>query len=652
MHLLRAVLVLVLLVWGAAHAEDDYWKPPKVGKVEKADLEMTEFPDDPEADAIVLFDVAEMEITGDFEVETRRRFRVKILTESGKEAHSDFRIPVYHEDKFHRFKAATILPSGKKIKFDDDDIHTEEGRSYHYKVFAMPGVTVGAVLDIEYTVNSKILAVLDPWYFQNDVFTRLSQITFIPYRGFKYRADFLNTLGVEPVQGSEMTFDGMRQYYTWTMRDLPPVGSEPYMRTARDYMAAIHFQLIEYRDQYQYVQFINTWPELAERLRESYKDYRKDNGDVARVVAELDVAGLTPAERADALYGHVRDNLETVSGNSMYPERRPQEVLEKAGGSPAEKNLLLVQMARAAGLKADPLLISTRAHGEINTQIPRLTQFNAVLAAIHIGSTPRVYDASDDACPAGLLPERNLVDKGLLIGEAEPRFVDIPHPGSSNLLVCQTTATLSPEGALSATSHFRYDTYRAYAMRRGLRDADDPAAYFRERISERFGEVQIDSLVIVGLDSTDHPLAAMVRFTVPDYARPVSDRLFVELPLINRQESNPFKRRRRTFPVEYTIFRTSQETVRLILPEGYEVEALPETKTERRRKLSYAQTWELTGDTLTVGRRYSRLETVYQPREYEALRSYYDAVAASDKAQFVLRRSTDPVGGEPMGEAE
>jgi len=212
---------------------------------------MTSIPEDPEADAVWLFEKGELEIILDYnsyKLNLKQRGQLKILTEEGKKS-ADFRIPYWHEDRIVSLKAQAILPDGKKIKLDKKDIFDEEIKDTKYKVFAVPGVEVGAVVEYEFEKISDYLVYLEPWYFQNSDYTRISQYSVFPLPGFSYNVFFRNTVDIEP-EIQDVLVPGQTvklKKYIWTMKDLPPVRKEPYMRTLEDYRAALHFQLNYYR---------------------------------------------------------------------------------------------------------------------------------------------------------------------------------------------------------------------------------------------------------------------------------------------------------------------------------------------------------------------------------------------------------------------
>ncbi|MBN2008570.1 hypothetical protein JW960_04400 [candidate division KSB1 bacterium] len=61
--------------------------------------------------------------------------------------------------------------------------------------------------------------------------------------------------------------------FSWKFHNLPVVKSEPYMTTRKDYLAAIYFQLVHYRDPYNYFRFIKEWDDFAKMMRDHFDDF-------------------------------------------------------------------------------------------------------------------------------------------------------------------------------------------------------------------------------------------------------------------------------------------------------------------------------------------------------------------------------------------
>lgn len=614
---------------------------PKFGKVSDEELQMTSIPEDPEADAVWLFERGDLEIilSGNrYRLKSKRHVRIKILTEKGKE-YANFRIPYWHEDDIHSFKAQAILPNGKKIKLNKKDIFEEEDKNWKYKVFAVPGVEVGAVIEYQFEKVSDYLYFLEPWYFQNPEFTRISQYSVLPLPGFSYNVFFRNTVDIEPEIQDVLLPDQRYKLkkYIWTMTNLPPIREEPYMRTVDDYRAALHFQLNYYKDQYQYIKFVSTWPELVEKVRERYKDFLKEDGFSKSLVQGMLLADLPEEEKIKAIYDYVRDQIETTSDEDFYVDSKPGLVAKESKGSGAEKNLLLVNLLNSAGFKAYPLLISSRDNGLVRTNTPQLTQFNHVLAFVRSGLNNYVMDTRDKYCPFKMLPVNDLVEIGLLIDEGEGKFVNIPHPRTINMVYCKTTSEISPEGDLIAATVARFDGYRALGARKRIAKNSEKE-FIYDRLKDRYGEVEIDSFEIGGLENLEHPLTIMVNYRVPNYAQVTGDMIYLNAPILNGLEENPFKREKRYFPVEFPYNLAETEDIEITCPEGFNIVEIPQAVINRQQqgKLTFMNNWTAEDKRLKIQRQFMLQKLTFSPRKYKGLRNFYDSVVKADQGQIVL----------------
>jgi len=636
------ITALFTLLAGAA-GMNNAQEIPKFGKVSDEELQMTSIPEDPEADAVWLFDRGDIEIileNNRYKLKLKQHARIKILNEEGKE-YANFRIPYWHEDRITSLKAHSVLPGGKKIKLDGKQIFDEQEKNLKYKVFALPGVEIGAVIEYELEKISEYVHLLEPWYFQNQEFTRVSQYSVVMLPGFSYHVFFRNTFDIEPTVEDilKVGVSYRLKEYTWTMRNLPPVKNEPYMRTLEDYRAALHFQLIAFKDQYQYIKFIDSWPELVKKQRSFYDKYLKEETELKDLLQKLTLQPLSDLEKIKTLYNYVRENIITTSRGSQYIDTESAKVLKELKGTGAEKNILLVNLLNAAGFDADPLLISTRGHGRVWENTPMLEQFNYVLAYVQAGKSAYVLDTRDKYCPFGMLPIEDLVEKGLLIDEGEGFFIDIPHPRATNMAYCNTTSALSPEGDLRATTRVRYEGYRAIAARNELAESEEKE-FIEEALKESFGEVEIDSFEIQGKEDLESPLSILVHYRVPAYAQATGNMLYLSAPIFNRFEENPFKREKRYFPVEFPYNIAESEDLTISLPEGFQVMEHPQAVTNRQAgKLTFMNSWKQEETAIKLQRQFMRQQLNFQPREYQELRNFYDSVVQADQGQIVLSRA-------------
>ncbi len=613
------------------------------GNVSEEILGLTGIPEDSEADAVILFDKGTIAITLRFDLVIQRHTRIKILTERGLK-HGDVSIYLGSDDKIDELRAQTILPNGKKITLSKKDIFTKKRRSGSEKVFAIPGVEVGAVIEYAYEVTSKRLTYLAPWQFQHGEFTRLSELTLIIPEGFDYRAFASNAYVPDPQRESFQIADPQMGTsfvgrFVWRAENLPALKREPYMTTLKDYWPTLFFQFVSYRNPKDTMAdpiiFIKTWDDLAETLQKSYNPLLRKTRTLERRTLALAPETRDDRIRAEAIYSYVRDSIETSASSGS--RKRPNDVLKRKKGSSSEKNMLLIAMLRAAGLEASPLRISTRTNGRLQENWPQLQQFNYTIAHLSIDDEVYFLDTNDSQCPFVLLPPRFLSGKGFLIGEEEGKIVEIPMPKDASTSRANTQAKLTENGDLICQTTLQLEGYRGISERKEL-DEEKPEKYVKDILENRFGDVTIDGFQIAQDKDVDMPLEVKIDYRVQNYAQVVGDMVYCPSSLLHRRQSNPFKSEKRLFPVEFNYGFASEEIVDLTLLEGFEVVEVPEVQKVISLGVRFQSDCQADSNRVRLQRTFSVNRVYYTPAQYSRLRNAYTKIVSADQGQIVLRR--------------
>ena len=109
--------------------------------------------------------------------------------------------------------------------------------------------------------------------------------------------------------------------------------------------------------------------------------------------------------------------------------------------------------------------------------------------------------------------------------------------------------------------------------------------------------------------------------------------------LMHRRETNPFKREKRNFPVEYDYPFTSSEDVEMIIPDGCKIIEIPNTVNYGLPGGRFISTCEKNNETIKYQRHFSNNKVFFHPREYAELRSFYERIVSADQCQIVLSQA-------------
>ncbi|UOQ74371.1 DUF3857 domain-containing protein [Hymenobacter cellulosilyticus] len=665
----RVWLIATLLLLATPLLAQKTAPPPIVyGSVTAADFTEASPADSSQAPAEYLCDYGTSKIEGgqgQFQVIFERTTRLRIHRKSGYR-YASVRVPLYMRDgkieRLVRLRGTTYnMKDGRlvKTKLNPDALFREELDKNHLQyTFTMPEVHEGSIVEFSYIINSDFVFNLQDWQFEHRIPVRWSEYrAFLPQfytyktitRGYlpfvvnealtvPYSTTYTNS-SVGIVQGSENRITGLAQQLRWAMKDVPAFRDEPFMTTPTDYLRSVHFELAGVNFDGTYRDLTGKWQEIWERLR---TDEEFEGAMTKQTPPLLQQAQalyrrfpFDTLARAAAVLALVQRSVVYNDEQRMYASQTLRRTYERHLGNSADINLLLVQTLRAAGLPATPLLLSTRDHGQIQMEVPVISQFNYVAAHLRMPGRPDVLlDATEPQLPVGMLPERCLNGQGRL-ADASGRWVPLKTTGR---YTDYRTARLqlSPSGELTGTVKLEYGGYAAVAVRRQIRQTS-PADYLG-KVTRRWQDwqptkpqLQADSL---------KPLA--VELTLQQ-SPTNADAALLYLPLLNLPDALPydFRTENRVYPVDFGMPREHVTVITLALPKGYIVQEMPAKLTMEIPGGTGRYVYLVTQPTPTTVELTTRLQfnrAEYSSREYGALRELNTRILAKQNEPLVLKR--------------
>lgn len=205
-----------------------------MGELRQSEIDLKEVAYEPGAGAVYLVASGDSRIPNGI-LETQYFYRVKILTEAGKE-HADVRIRYYsgsnNVENLTGVKAQiTNFEGGKPVvtKLDKSNFfEVDLGEGRKELRISFPNVQVGSILEYYYKKGDKNVEFLDGWTFQRSVPVLFSRYQIIIPDHLEYK-----TIG----QGGNFHRSERKSEYgahSWILRDLYSLKEEPYMKNYRD----------------------------------------------------------------------------------------------------------------------------------------------------------------------------------------------------------------------------------------------------------------------------------------------------------------------------------------------------------------------------------------------------------------------------------
>ncbi|TPW17249.1 MAG: hypothetical protein FD129_450 [bacterium] len=612
---------------------------------------MTSWPDDPEATAVILEDVGEVEFVGDFNLVLKRFRRIKVLSRSAYDDWGTITIPYYAKDGGQKVESIQGMTTNREgdgsithAHLEDESIFTEDvDRTYRQIRFTMPDLRPGCIIEYRYTVKSRGATFLNSWEFGASQPTRRSEFVATIPDNLEY---IMVKLGMtrfssetKKKAGWPSRLDGYESAlkygvgqtrYSWTMNNVPAIREAEFITTTGDYIPRVRFQLSRWSwPGSEGVDVIKNWETIARDYRDNMRSCPAAEG-VAKKLAR-DIAD--PRERMVAIFKYVRrtmsvDRSGTGGGANLCAAFKARK------GTTEDIATLLTTMLQKADLQAFPVLISTRKNGKPIDIYPMASQFNRVLTLVLIDDREYLLDASDPQRPMGLLPMEAMNGTGFVADPDDPRWVDIPAGNSRTVVAAR--AAISDEGAVSGFLKSASTGYAALQARHELLEESEDEFVARVWTS-RFKTGTVDSATVAGKDSLDMPLVTSVHFSDAATVDPNTRRIYCGPVFGNAAHENPF-RPGRILPADFGFTLEKSYTLTLDLPEGYALETIPK---DIRFVLPDSAGYLMREVDVVPGQVHFHRELVlarprFETNHLEPLRQCYDRLIAIDSEQFVL----------------
>jgi transglutaminase-like putative cysteine protease len=613
------------------------------GEFTREELFATHFEEAPEASAVVLLDHRTVRIDEKFRLKLSHHRRTKIFGEAGT-ARAEVRIPYGDGEEIKDFRAHTVVPPDRQVKVEGKHVRDEKSGEGMVRIFTFPDVRPGVILEYSYELRSKRIDVLDPWFFENEDFTRQSRLDLQLPPGLSHRAFFGWSAEAPPKPITRGINDPKKPerkliQTTWSMEDLPAYRAEPLTPNAADHRLTLYVQLQRYESTYEDFEIERSWAELG-RLVAANWESAGNKTEEAKAWAGASVDGVRdPEGKARALYQRVRDGIRTeapanVSVESVLPLG---EVIRAEAGTPLAKNLILAQLLGAYGIEASVVLVATRDHGTFQPNWRTASQLNHAIVRVQLGTESVFLDASVSSCPFGVLPPNSMVAKGVALGQAGGEIVAVESRPVESARGVITSAELDGSGDLVVQSTWTVSGYPAFQARAEI-VRDGALAHAERLIRARFPDATVESVGLSGESDEEGPLEVETTFRVAGYATKKGFDLACGAPFVFAGADNPLGTEERVVPVTFDYPWRSEETLTLRLPKGLYVPKPPAESGTRTREVSFSVRYDAKGSTLEGKRRFRIKEQVVEDSSVGQLQDLYGQLALADRAQFTVKR--------------
>ncbi len=634
-----AYLCLILLTISfLGYAQKNY--STEFGKITQYEMDMKEYPQDPDAEAVVFYDLGDYFFQGDdnsggFKLYMTRKTKIKILKEAGT-AYANFEIPYYTGDQdwesVYRINATTYNMEGgslTKTSLDPKNVYDEKvNERVRLKKIALSNVRVGSIVEITYTIETPYFFNMREWNFQRKIPVVMSNLTYkaIPYYAYTYIAKGITKLDVfksesdtEERRFGNLTYKEM--VYDFGMVNLPAFKDEEYITSPDDYMVNLNFQLSTiYYPTGGKKDIMTTWPDMCDDFLkdEDFGKYLKNvEKEAKKILPALNLAGKSPEEQAETITEYVKAKYSWDEHYGEFARLNLSDFLKQQKGNVGNINLFLIGLLKAAGIEVYPVILSTRENGAISQGHPFQQFFNYVIAEVKTGDKISFIDGTEPLLHYSDLPERCINVRGLVI---KPKTEEWAITRQKTISISQKKfdITIDPiakkanaEISFAGVGNESYKLRTAYLGR-----PENLIHYLKDKYKIEVSEVkQIED------KQSGKPFSFSFHYS--NGIENNDGKLFVQPFCYLNIHQNPFKQTKRTLPIDMVYIRGEFYSANVSIPKGYKVEFLPENNHVDNALLTYTYNAEQREDKIYLTASYQLKKNIYDAEDYIGLKASF-----------------------------
>ncbi len=630
-----------------------------------AELSMTADPAAPGAAAVIL----NMDENDDDNLKMQEIYvRKKILTEAAKK---DADVEIGYQRRTYTIGAIagrTIHSDGTIVPFTakpfDKLIAKGQGSQYQAKVFSLPDVQVGSIIEYRYQIRYEDRYTIPPnWYLQGKYFIHKAHFRFAPLvlmRGevvldSRQRASQgLAWVSILPpgatvkfvkIPGSGTMQGGLKDYYELNVTEIKPIAHEEFQPPIEglSYRVLFYNRFYDTADQF--------WKGEGKNWSKNADHFIGPGNGLVQAVGQLTAAADTPEQKLHKLYNAVMtvENTDFTREHSKEEEKAAgvdviksaDDVWARKRGNSSQIAMLFVGMARAAGMQAYLMAVTNRDDNIFEKELPSMDQLDDDIVIVQVDGKDRLFDPGSRYCSFGQLNWMHSDTGGLRQvagGTALSGTVAMLYKESMKEWIARLK--LDNAGSVSGLVQMRYTGAPALTWRQAILRGDmtEETKNLEDMVKEKMpGGLTVKVKQIVAQSDPDKPF--VVQFDVSgQVATSTSKRMFIPGQLFQAGSKPMLTSATRENPIYFDYPYSEVNDVQIALPAGISVESLPKPAKEMMQQTAlYSVTTGMKGDAAYIVRSFIIGEFVYPVKDYADLKAFYGKVSSGDQEQLVLK---------------
>lgn len=504
--------------------------------------------------------------------------RTKILTEKGlNEGNLTIEYPPEMMDNLEIYVYNRIDGNIETRKIDGKDIF-KVGADNSERRAVLPGIKVGSVIDIAYSVNTFSLF-YDPWVIQSVhpvvwCFLKIAIPNFVGVAQMPQGFDKFDETYEETKFAESPAVE--TKYKSFLLKNVPPFASssEAYSPGPQERIMKMDISMVQMylantfdvrKNKFGYSVDLNTWPNIWEFYTTSYRYSYKDSMAIAKNTKNLIKELKSKEEKCKAIYTYITTNYVFNEKYTISRRKSLAKLDSTHTGNSADLNFLLFTMLQQAGFETYPVFLSIQGESKLIPASPSIDRWSHFAILTQVENTMYVLDATTPELGFGMLADKLHNYNGVFIIDTTSYFYNLS-PDSIRNSNTRLTQLTYQNGLFDYHCEHLLGTYDAYKWKKKKLAMEEEKSKLKNKLPQ---SLTIKSYNWEPGQGTDPPKILV------DLQRKSDEDLVMLDPFEAYPKSQVFAERTRLSDIQFPHAATEKDIFIFTLSPEFQIEQIP-----------------------------------------------------------------------------
>jgi len=426
---------------------------------------------------------------------------------------------------------------------------------------------------------------------------------------------------------------------SYDLENIPALKEEPYVNNIDNYRSSVKYELSYTKFPDGSLKYYSTtWEDVVKTIYKS-PDFGGEldksgyfDDDINTLISSIS----DPIKRVELIYNFVKAKVKWNGYYSKFADDGVRKAYKEQTGNVAEINLMLTSMLRYAGLNANPVLVSTRGNGV--PLFPTIDGYNYVISSVQVGDSIFLLDATTEFGIPNVLPLRTLNWEGRIIEKDGSSTTISLYPNQQSKNTMTLLINLQDNGDIEGKYRSSKTSHNALLYRKKFNKSNEDN--YIEKLENEYDGLQISNFKVTNAFDLSKPVLESYEFLKESQADVIGDNIYFSPLFFFRTIENPFKLEKREFPVDFGYPSSTAYRVTINLPDGYQVETLPESKVlqlaDNLGSFSFNIVAKDSAIQILVSTELN--SSIISPIYYDSLKEYFKQFIEKENEKVVLKK--------------